>query len=456
MNEPGRFLIGSTMGHVVRMALTGMIGFVIIFAVDAMNLYWLSRTGETRLIAAAGFAFAIQFMAVGTCIGLMVAATALVSRSIGDGDAPLARQQATSAVLIALAFQAVIMVVFLIYRHSILDRLGAGDEVAALAARYLAMSLPTLPVMGAAMVLNGVLRAEGDARRSVVVTLGGGLVSLMLDPVLIEVLGWGLDGAAISTNLKRVVVFALAFRFARKIHDLLARPAWADVAMTLRPFLWIAVPAMLSQLARPTGNYLLTMVMAPYGEDALAGWAVMSRVILVAFGGLFSLAAAIGGIFGQNLGGAQFDRVRSAYRDSIIFGIVYVLIAWAVLYAVTEPVIAAFGLVGDGAAMVRAFTHVGAGAFLLGTGLFVSNAAFNALGKPGWATAINWLRDGLLTWPFAMVAVGMFGAAGVIYSQVAVSLVMGTLAGALGFWYVRHLEPETAPKPSNAPMMPVD
>lgn len=441
------------MGHVVRMAMTGMVGFVFIFLVDALNLYWLARAGDTQLVAAAGFAFAIQFMSVATCIGMMVAATALISKSIGAGDAALARRQTTSSALIAFALQVAIAGVFLIYREQILARLGATGEIADLAAHYLAWSLPSLPIMGVAMVLNGALRAEGDARRSVVVTLGGGVVSLGLDPLLILTMGMGLEGAAISVGLKRLVLLLLAVRFTRVKHDMLARPAMRDIAMTLAPFMAIAVPAILSQLARPTGNYLLTMVMAPFGDEAMAGWAVMSRVMLVAFGGLFALAAAIGGIFGQNLGARDFGRVQSAYRDSVIFGVVYVLIVWVLLYLATDPIIAFFGLTGAGAEMVVAFTHVGAAAFALGTGLFVANAAFNALGRPVWATAVNWARDGLLTYPMAVMMVGAFGAAGVIYSMVAVSLIAGTLAGAFGFWYVRRLGPDTVPAPSSMPAL---
>lgn len=453
LTEPGRFLTGSTMGHVIRMAMTGMVGFVFIFLVDALNLYWLARAGETRMVAAAGFAFVVQFMSVATCIGMMVASTAVISKTIGAGEADLARRQTTSTAVIAFVLQMAIAGLFCVFRHDILAMLRAEGETAEMAARYLLMTLPSLPLMGAAMVLNGALRAEGDARRSVAVTLGGGIVSLGLDPLLILGMGMGLEGAAISVGIKRLVLLLLAFRFTRKIHNMLARPDAGDIRRTLVPFLAIAVPAILSQLARPVGNYVLTMEVAQFGDEALAGWAVLSRVMLVAFGGLFALAAAIGGIFGQNLGAGAFDRVRSTYRDSILFGVVYVLIIWAGLWLLTDWIIAFFAVTGPGADLIVAFTHIGAVSFALGTGLFVANAAFNALGRPLWATAVNWLRDGALTWPIAVAMIGAFGAVGAVYSLVAVSLVAGTLAGALGFWYVRRLGPDHLPPKSTLPVL---
>ena len=71
----GRFLTGSTMGHVVRMSATGAIGITFVFLVDAANLFWLSQIGQPKLVAAIGFAYAIQFFSVSVGVGLMIAVT---------------------------------------------------------------------------------------------------------------------------------------------------------------------------------------------------------------------------------------------------------------------------------------------------------------------------------------------------------------------------------------------
>ena len=80
MTQPqGRFLTGSTMGHVLRMTLAGTAGITFMFLVDAANLFWISQLGEVQLLAAIGFAFAIQFFSISFGLGLMIAATAIVS-----------------------------------------------------------------------------------------------------------------------------------------------------------------------------------------------------------------------------------------------------------------------------------------------------------------------------------------------------------------------------------------
>ena len=81
----GRFLTGGTMGHVVRMTATGAMGITFVFLVDAANLLWVSQLGDPQLVAAIGFAYAVQFFSVSVNVGLMIAATAVISRSIGEG-----------------------------------------------------------------------------------------------------------------------------------------------------------------------------------------------------------------------------------------------------------------------------------------------------------------------------------------------------------------------------------
>lgn len=434
MAEQGRFLTGSTMGHVVRMTMTGAMGITFVFIVDAANLFWVSQLGEPKLVAAIGFAFAIQFFSVSSGIGLMIAAIALIARGIGRGERQQARQHATSSAAIAFVIQTLMAGFVIYFRHDILAMVGATGETAALSARYLAMSLPSLGIMAISMIASGALRAEGDGKRSMFVTLASGVVSMVLDPFLIY--QWGLDGAAMGLNISRCVMFVVALRFAIGTHDLMARPRIADMLETMRPFLMIAFPAIIAQMAMPVGNYLLTSVMAPYGDDAMAGWAVVGRLTVVAFGGIFSLSGAIGGIFGQNYGAGQYDRLRTTYRDALIFGVIYSLVTWAVLALAAPLVIIGFDLSPVGGDAVRAFAHVGAGGFILASALFVSNAAFNALGRPMWSTVCNWIRDGIISLPLAIVLAGWYGAAGVIYAQAAASVIVGILAAWLGWRFV--------------------
>lgn len=445
--EQGRFLTGSTMGHVVRMTATGAFGITFVFLVDAANLLWLSQIGDPQLLAAIGFAYAIQFFSVSIGVGLMIAATALISRSIGEGQRAHARLQAGSGVVIATLFQAMVATAVVLARHQLVALAGATGDTAVLAARYLAITMPSLVPMAVALVCSGTLRADGFGAKAMYVTLFSGLVLMVIDPILILWLDLRLDGAAVGLVLFRFCLMGLALFFAAYQHRLIAMPSSASVRAVLRPYMAIAVPAIATQMATPAGNYFLTIVMAPFGDDAVAAWAVVGRLTVLAFGGIFALSGAIGGIFGQNYGAGQYDRLRSTYRDALLFCLVYTLVMWGLLAGATPLVIDAFRLSGQGEDVVRAFTTVGVGGFVFVGALFVSNAAFNNLGRPGRSTLVNWLKDGALSWPFAALLAGSFGAAGVIYGQAVAGAVIGIAAALWGWHFVGQLGPGTPVEP---------
>jgi Na+-driven multidrug efflux pump len=165
---------------------------------------------------------------------------------------------------------------------------------------------------------------------------------------------------------------------------------------------------------------------------------------VLVFGGIFALSGAIGGIFGQNFGAGQFDRLRSTYKDALIFCGIYTLVAWALMAFTWSFVADAFDLTAQGTEVLRAFTTFGVGGFVFIGALFVSNAAFNNLGKPLWSTLLNWINHGILSWPTAWALALVFGAPGVIYGQAVAGIIAGILAATWGWYYVRGLQPDAA------------
>ena len=437
----GRFLTGSTMGHVVRMTATGAFGITFVFLVDAANLFWLSQLGDPQLVAAIGFAYAIQFFSVSSGIGLMIAGTAIVSRAIGRGAREEARERAGAALAISAAVQFCVASLVVAFRHDLVALAGAEGETARLAARYLAMTVFSLVPMAISMVSSGALRADGFGAKAMYVTFFSGLILMVLDPILILWMGLGLDGAAIGLVIFRCFLMGFGLWFAAVDERLLAMPTFASVRAAFVPFLLVAIPTIATQLATPAGNYLLTMIMAQFGDNAVAAWAVVSRLTVLVFGGIFALSGAIGGIFGQNFGAGQMDRLRSTYRDALLFCALYTLAAWATLASAGPTIARAFDLDGQGVQVLRAFTMVGVGGFVFVGALFVSNAAFNNLGKPTRSTLVNWFNHGVLSWPIAALLAAAVGAPGVIYGQAIAGAVAGTLAAWWGWAYIRSLQP---------------
>lgn len=415
--EAGRFTTGSIMRHVIVMAFTGSVGLISIFAVDLVSLLYISWLGNINFTAGVGYATAVMFFSTSANVGLMIGMTALVSRALGAREKERARRLAGTSAVINTIVAALISFGMMAAMTPILKSLGADGETLDVAWRFLMIAMPSNILLGLGMAYSGLLRAVGDARRSMYVTLSGGIVSVFVDPLLIFGFGLGVDGAAWGTVVSRLVFALVGFHGVVRIHNIIRWPKSLEVMTDFKPLFAIAMPAVLTNLAGPAANAYMTSVLAPFGEEAVAANAIITRLVPVAFGAVFALSAAVGPIFGQNLGARNIKRVRRTLTDALIFAAASVLIAWAVLAVLHNQISDVFHATGEAKELVSFFCLIIAGTWIFHGALFVANASFNNLGAPMLATVFNWGKSTIGTIPFALVGAQMGGAKGALIGQ---------------------------------------
>ncbi len=411
---PGKFVTGSTLRHVLSMTAAGSVGLLAIFAVDVLNLFYISQLGQKELAAAVGYAGTLLFFILSLAIGMAIAVSALTSRALGRGEREQARQMAGASLVLMAATMTLAALLIYPWLDPLLRVLGATGTTAELALRFTRIVLPSTPVLGLGMCLGALLRALGDARRAMFVTLGAGLATAVLDPLFIFGFGWGLDGAAVATFLARFVMLGIGLHGLIKVHGLFAWPSRAVLGQTIQPFFAIGLPSVLTQIATPVGNAFVTAAIAPFGDNAVAGWAVIGRIIPVAFAALFALSASVGPILGQNMGANRHDRLRSAMRDSLKVVVVYVLVMWLILALSSHWIADVFQAQGEARELIVFFCTFVAGSFIFNGAVFVANAAFNNLGFVLYSTALNWGRATLGVVPFIWLGAHWYGAKGVL------------------------------------------
>lgn len=427
------FLEGPTWRHIVVMTATSAFGLLAIFATELADIYFLSLLGDTAVTAAVGYAGSILFFTVSIGIGLMIAASALVARAVGAGDWAAARRLASHAMILSgLAAAVMAVMVWLLVPHA-LALLGAEGRTHALATSYLRIIVPSMPILIIGMVGAGLLRAVGDAKRGMYTTLIAGVVNAMLDPFLIFTLGLGIEGAAIATVLGRLAMVGVALYAVIRIHDLAQRTSVPRAFGDARPVFAIATPAILTNIATPIGNAYITAALAGFGDGAVAGWAIIGRIMPVAFAAIFALSGAVGPIIGQNAGALNKPRVRATLDNAFVFSAMCVGVAWTIL-ALAHPYISAtFNADPEAASLIRAFCLWQAPGFIFFGLLFVANAAFNNLGKPHYSTMFNWARATLGTVPFVWAGGALLGAEGVLAGNMAGALVFGVAAAVVSY-----------------------
>jgi hypothetical protein len=264
----------------------------------------------------------------------------------------------------------------------------------------------------------------------------------------------GLDPAAVRVNLDRIVerfqaagakVLLAGMRlppnyrgryaddFERVFRSVAQR---REVPLIAR----FALPAVLANVATPVSNAFVTMTIAGFSDAAVAAWAVIGRITPVAFGAIFALSGAVGPIIGQNLGAKSFARVRLALTEALRAAVYFTAAAWVALALAAPALVSLFGASGEAAELITFYCRWVAPLFVFFGTLFVSNAACNTLGRPHYATLLNWGRATLGTLPFTALGATWAGAKGVLIGYMAGGIVFGLIAVAVVFRLIARLE----------------
>ena len=183
------------------------------------------------------------------------------------------------------------------------------------------------------------------------------------------------------------------------------------------------------------------MAMSHFSDSAVAGWAVLGRVIPIAFGTIFSLSGSIGAIIGQNLGARKFDRVRAALNGGLMFAAAFSMFAWLVLALAAPALVQLFNATGEAARLILFFCRWLAPLFAFFGTLYVCNAACNTLGRPHYATALGWGRATLGTVPFVTLG-AHWGAEGALAGHMAGGIAFGLAAVVVVRALIAQLERE--------------
>ena len=423
-----KFVTGSLFRHVTVMSLTSALGITAVFLVDFIDMVFISMLGKAELAAAVGYAGAILFFTTSFAIGMAIAVGALVAKSLGAGHEEEARSRATHGLIYGVGFGVIFAALVWINVPLFVAWIGAEGETATLAIGYLRIIVPSLPFLVVGMMGGGILRAHGDARRAMMATLYGGGVNAVLDPILIFGLGLDLTGAALASVAARVVIGMTAVLPILRHHGGFSRPNPAGMLRDLRPLLAIGFPAILTQMATPVGQAIVTRSMAQYGLEAVAGMAIVGRLMPVSFAVVFALSGAVGPILGQNFGAGNFDRVRRGFNAALVFAAAVIVVVSVALFVLRGPIADLFSATGVTRDLVYLFCGPLALLFFFNGVLFISNAAFNNLGHPFYSTGMNWGRNTVAMVPMVWIGGALFGAPGVLVGQALAGVVFGGVA----------------------------
>jgi len=298
--------------------------------------------------------------------------------------------------------------------ETLLRLLGAKGAALEQAKLFIWTLSPGFVMLAAAVNCSFTLRALGDAKRAMYITLIIAVITAIADPIFIFWFGLGMQGAAVANVIAEAIGLIMGLHGLKVVHRFLKPLSIAGLRRDVRAIWAIAFPAMLTQLATPFAVAYTTFAVAPYGNEAVAASAIIGRVVPVAFGMVFSLSGSVGPIIGQNFGARHFDRVTQTLIDGLKFSAIYTVITSAILYLLRNEIADTFFATGYTKELVVFFCTWVAMSWAFAGAQFVSNAACNNLGKAAHSTLFNWGKATLGTIPFAIVGAHYWGAEGIM------------------------------------------
>lgn len=439
-SSSARLVSGSIPGHLVSQTLPAVIGVAAIMSIGIVDAYFIGQLGSAPL-AAISFIFPVAVASTSLGVGVMVGINSVVARALGEGDFDKAARRANFGIVFAavcglmmgLALWAMIDIIF--------AAMNAPAHLMPLIHAYMVPYACGFPLSLAIMGFNGVLRGQGEAKRTSTVSITYAAANWVLNPILITgafgfegfgiagsayatVMGWGV-GVLTAVLLLRGTPLPLDFGRLRNCN--LIDPAKAIIK--------VGLPAAFSNAINPLGLAVLTSLVALEGQAAVAGFGAAGRLQSFVIVPLLGLSGAIGAIVGQNWGAGRIDRAREAVLYAFGF-----CIAWGLLVAIgvmvagqsfariftSDPaVIAEFALY----LKIAAWGYAGFGLLIVGNGIM------NAVDKAGFALGQSVLRVFCVMLPVALLLQPAMGSAAIYTAELAANL-FGAITAA---WLVRRI-----------------
>lgn len=406
---------GPLLGHFKTLAIPAAFGMLFSTLYNVVDVYWAGRL-STNAQAGLSIGFQAFFIMMSIGFGLGSAMSALVSNAKGQKDDDAAKVFASQGITFGLIATATLMVLgwfggpFLI---ALVSEPGSYRDAASGYFRWLIFSLPGFLLAYGA---NGILQAHGDTKTLQRGLMAAFLLNIGLNPLLMFGVpgvwsGMGFNGIALATVISQtgVMVWVIWNVLDLKI---MSKVSWLGFAPQVKKFKEIIaqlLPASTAMMVMFISGFVVQYALKGFGGDAIAAYGVALRIEQILLLPVLGMTGALLPIIGQNFGGSELDRVRSALFLCWKIGFAMALIAMPALWFGGRF---AMGLFSDDQAVIDigvSYLRVDSFLFPIYMMLFSINSLLQGLKKPIWTLWISLYRQGIGIALFIWIFVGVLG-----------------------------------------------
>jgi len=435
--------IGRTLYLLSYPAVLGLLSGALYNIVDTLFIGLLE---DTAAVGASAVVFPIFLLISTIGLGFGIGAASAVSRMLGAKRQEDAQQVASTAFMLSLVSGILLSIFGVIFIDPILIFFGATETILEPARQYGVLIIGGSVFRVVNMCMNNIIRSEGAASYSGRALILGSVLNIALDPVFMFLMGMGIRGAGVATIAAQAIATAYLLRFfftRRGVITLNPRHINLKFWIIAEVFR-IGVPTFFRQSLTSVSMALLFQASRPFGDAAIAGVGVVTRMMALIFMVNFGIGQGLQPLAGYNYGAGQFDRVKRSFRYSAAAATVYSSAVALLFYLLAPQIIFLFSRdpevieIGSTYLRIMSFTL-----WFLGFQI-IASYLFQALGKGRETMLIATSRQGLFFIPLVFTLPGLFGLTGIYFVQPAADFLSTVVTAVLVLVHRRKVSREEA------------
>lgn len=402
-----------------KLAVPTIISMLITSIYNMADTFFVSQI-STSASGAVGVNFSLMAMiqAIGFTLGM--GSGNYISRMLGAKERERA-QRACSTAVYAAVFCGSLLAIFGLTNIDVLVRmLGATKTIAPYAAAYGKYILLAAPYMTVSFVFNNHLRSQGNASLSMIGITVGGVLNVVLDPILIFGFSMGISGAAIATIVSQFISFLILLILVIHSSNVLKpNPKYFTWKLWVyKEIISAGLPTLGRQGLASAASVFLNVAASGFGDAAVAAMSIVTRIMMFVNSALIGFGQGFQPVCGFNFGAKRYDRVLEAYDFCKKVAVVFLTIMGIIMFCIATPLMKIFRkedleVIRIGAiALKMQCVMLPFQAYII-----MGNMLTQSIGYSFRATITATARQGLFFIPAILILPKMFGLFGVQLAQ---------------------------------------
>ena len=413
-----------------KLALPVVFSMVITLIYNLADTYFIAKTNDPMLVAGVSLCGPLftALMAIGNIYGQ--GGNSLISRLLGRGDRDSVRRVSSACFYLAILTGVAVAIPLILLRRPVLGLLGASENTVAHAESYYTVLVMAAPLVILSFIHTNLMRSEGMSTQSMICTVSGSILNIILDPLFISGFGWGAWGAALATVLGYVLSDVMCLIFVlKKSKALSVDPRAARIHRDeARQIYTVGFTAAVTNFASSICMIFMNQYLQPLGDEKIAALGIVMRITMIVQ--LILVGFSFGGVplFGFLYGAGEKEKLGKLLRFCTVFLCGLALVESLAVFLLAEPLMHVFientEIITIGTVMLRwLITGMVFCAIVL-----LYTCLFQASGKALQALIMSLSRQGVLFVAVFLICTAVAGYQGFLISQLTADAISAALA----------------------------